>query len=367
MQSRTTRWHKFVNIALGGLLLAGLQGCTFLGPKTLSQGRPAYNDAIASTNAEQTLAWMVKFRYGVVASQLKISSITANVRFRANATVQAGFGADENFQGNIVPLSTGVAYDENPTISYLPVQGDRFLRRMLSPVPLSLFVPIFNTTEDPSMLLALMVRDLNGIENSDFLSTPEAGTDQRFKEFIELIGLLHRANKMRLTESPGTKESFQIWIHDYAPKFQTQVRRLANLLGIEDFAVGGEDPILPVESAFRPSTSKSVAINLRSMFEIGRILSAAIDVPDEDRAKGLTIELGELGLAGSLMKIHSSKSKPRTAAAATRYRGWWFYVAGEDQQSKLVFRLFNSLLVARLNDHEGGASAVPLLTVPVSQ
>lgn len=367
MQSRTTRWHKFANIALGGLLLAGLQGCTFLGPKTLSQGRPAYNDAIASTNAEQTLAWMVKFRYGVVASQLKISSITANVRFRANATVQAGFGADENFQGNIVPLSDGVAYDENPTISYLPVQGDRFLRRMLSPVPLSLFVPIFNTTEDPSMLLALMVRDLNGIENSDFLSTPEAGTDQRFKEFIELIGLLHRANKMRLTESPGTKESFQIWIHDYAPKFQTQVRRLANLLGIEDFAVGGEDPILPVESAFRPSTSKSVAINLRSMFEIGRILSAAIDVPDEDRAKGLTIELGELGLAGSLMKIHSSKSKPRTAAAATRYRGWWFYVAGEDQQSKLVFRLFNSLLVARLNDHEGGASAVPLLTVPVSQ
>ena len=298
----------------------------------------------------------------------------------------------------------------------------RSRRSVLTP---NAVVPIFNTTEDPSMLLALMVRDLNGIENSDFLSTPEAGTDQRFKEFIELIGLLHRANKMRLTESPGTKESFQIWIHDYAPKFQTQVRRLANLLGIEDFAVGGEDPILPVESAFRPSTSKSVAINLRSMFEIGRILSAAIDVPDEDRAKGLlgiedfavggedpilpvesafrpstsksvainlrsmfeigrilsaaidvpdedrakglTIELGELGLAGSLMKIHSSKSKPRTAAAATRYRGWWFYVAGEDQQSKLVFRLFNSLLVARLNDHEGGASAVPLLTVPVSQ
>ena len=58
----------------------------------MSRGRAAYNDVLTETNAEQTLAYIVKLRYGVLSSMLAVSSITANVKFSANAGVNIGVG-----------------------------------------------------------------------------------------------------------------------------------------------------------------------------------------------------------------------------------------------------------------------------------
>ena len=50
-----------------------------------------------------------------------MASVTANVRVATNASINVGIGPEEYFAGNLVPLSGGVAYEENPTISYIPV------------------------------------------------------------------------------------------------------------------------------------------------------------------------------------------------------------------------------------------------------
>ena len=90
-----------------GVMLAGLQACSSLGPSALSQGRPAYSEAIATTNAEQYLSWIVRMRYGLPTAQLAVSSITANIRFSSTANVNIGIGPEENFAGSLVPLSGG--------------------------------------------------------------------------------------------------------------------------------------------------------------------------------------------------------------------------------------------------------------------
>ena len=36
--------------------------------------------------------------------------------------------------GNIVPFSTSFAYEENPTISYTPIDGAEYVRELLSPI-----------------------------------------------------------------------------------------------------------------------------------------------------------------------------------------------------------------------------------------
>ncbi len=97
---------KLGRALLCGLLLAGLQSCSSLGPNSLSQGRPAYNEAIAATNAEQNLAWIIRMRYGLSTSQLAVASITANVKFSSTASIELGVGPTENYLGNLVPLTS---------------------------------------------------------------------------------------------------------------------------------------------------------------------------------------------------------------------------------------------------------------------
>jgi hypothetical protein len=156
-------------LIIGGLLFAGLSACSTLGPDTLSAGRPAYNTAIAATNAEQNLAWFVRARYGLTSSQLAVANITASVRFRTRADVELGVGPSENYIGNLVPFSGGVIYDENPTISYVPVQGEKHLRLLLSPLSVEMLGLLLNMNFEPGNIFAILVRRANGVPNPDFL------------------------------------------------------------------------------------------------------------------------------------------------------------------------------------------------------
>ncbi len=359
------RWVSVA--AFCSLALSGLQSCAFLGPRTLSQGRPAYNDAIVATKSEQELAMIVRMRYGLATSQLAVSSITANVRFSARLATQAGFGPDENFAGNIIPFSGGVTYDENPTISYVPVQGEGQIRRLMSPIPLALLVPLLNSGAETAQILTLLVTRLNGIPNPNFLAKTQATPDDRFARLATLVDELSLADKLDIVESIGTKELYHLWIHDYAPAYRTQVQQLVDLLGIGGVVAEGEDISLPVVAAVRPPTDRSVAIQPRSVVDLAIIASATVDVPEEDRIEGLTLEHPRLGLPGEYIKIRRAKDRPEKAAAATRFRDWWYYIAGSDRKSKMYIQIFGALMSAQIAEEVKGASTAPVLTVPVSQ
>ena len=367
MRNRTKMCRWISVTAIGGLVLSGLQSCSSLGPRTLSRGRPAYNDAIVATNSEQDLARLVRLRYGLATSQLAVSNITANVRFSARLGAQVGVGPSQYFEGNLVPLSGGVAYDENPTISYVPVQGEKHLRQLLSPIPLGFLVLLLNSSSETAVILTLLVSRLNGIPNPDFLVTPQATPDNRFARVANLVGELSLANKLEFVESMGSNEPYQLWIRDYAPTYRTQVRQLVDLLGIQGVAVKGEDISLALVAALGPPTDRSVTIESRSVYDLATIAAATVDVPEDDRVGGLTLDYPKLGLAGKYIKVRRAKARPVRAAAATRYKDWWYYIAGNDRKSKLYFRIFGTLMSAQIAEAVKGASTVPVLTVPVSQ
>src|SRR5262245_43768275 len=169
-----------LGVLAGNLLVFATQGCAIIGPSLLSRGRAAYAEVIAETNAEQSLAALVRMRYGAPWSLVAVASVTAQVRFGANARAEIGVGPDANFAGALVPLSGGIAYDENPTISYLPVQGDKHLRQLLSPIPPDLLVPIINSSLDAEASLALLVMSMNAIPNHAFMTTPDEALADSF-------------------------------------------------------------------------------------------------------------------------------------------------------------------------------------------
>ena len=128
--------QRILTLAILCLVLCTLSGCAVVGPRSISMGRATYNEAINVTADEQILLAIVKGCYGETFSLLAVSSVAANVSFRVNAGAEVGIGSQENYAGNLVPFSGGVAYEENPTISYVPVQGEKYLHQLLSPIPI---------------------------------------------------------------------------------------------------------------------------------------------------------------------------------------------------------------------------------------
>ena len=96
---------------------------------------------------------------------ISVASVTANLRFSAQTGTNIGIGDSDNYAGNLVPLSAGVAYDENPTISYVPLSGEDFMRRMLSPVSVNEWVLLGGTVKHPGHVFALATRRVNGPRN----------------------------------------------------------------------------------------------------------------------------------------------------------------------------------------------------------
>ena len=64
------------------------------------------------------------------------------------------------------------------------------------------------------------------------------------------------------------------------------------------------------------------------------------------------------------IRLQSSETRPDDAYIAVKYRGYWFYIADSDLDSKSTF-----LLLQILGDLQAGTtpSAGPVLTLPVAR
>jgi hypothetical protein len=91
-----------------------------------------------------------------------------------------------------------------------------------------------------------------------------------------------------------------------------------------------------------------------------RLAAAGIEVPVNITGAA---HLPKAGCAGQGIRIHSSATAPSDPRVATYYRGHWYYIDNDDEQSKQWFTMLNLLVNAQLPDISSGG--VPVLTVPV--
>ena len=267
--------------ALGALSIALwiLSGCAVVGPSSLSSGRVSYNEAINTTEDEQLLSSIVKGRYGETFSLLSVSGVAANVRFRADAGINVGFGPPESYDGRLVPFSGGLVYEENPTITYKPVDGEQYLMQLLSPIPLKLLVLILRSETNSSAYLNLLVRRINDLRNPDFKVTAGMNNNGQFSRFTELSQLLGDAGIIQWVDASSTEIPFEILISGYAPSYIEQVREFLTLLGLPGPGSDSEEIVVPVYFAIKRGKMGDIAISTRSTYDLIEMLSASVKNP----------------------------------------------------------------------------------------
>jgi len=347
------------------MFLISIAGCAVVGPASIRGSRMAYNEAIVATNDQQVLAMIVRMRYGESNGLLAVSSVTASMRIEANASGEVGIGPGRNYAGNLVPLSIGGAYEENPTISYVPVQGEKYLRQVLAPLPIDLTVLLLDSLGDSPRAITLLIQAVNGIKNPAFLAKPDAEVDSRFARLAELLAEMGRDGDVIWTA--GAAGGYVLVMRAEGQEVAPRVREACELFGFEPPPPAGGVITLPVTLAVGKPAQPAVNLETRSLWNLLTIAAASVDVPERDVASGVAPPVLPSGPAGRSIRIRSSKSAPDNAVTAIRHHDSWYYIEATDVESKQTFRILQALISSRLADAADHERATPVLTVPVSR
>jgi hypothetical protein len=364
MQLYWDKYRRVLTLMTFFLTLVALSGCVMAGPKHISMGRAEYNETINRTEDEQMLLAIVKGRYGETSSLLAVSGVAANVRFNTNFGIEAGFGSKDVSGENL--MIGGLAYEENPTITYSPVQGEKYLWELFSPIPMDFLVLSIRNYINSALFLSMLTNRINDMRNLDFLVMQSSEPDPRFQRFVELFMDLSNAGVLAPVVAPGTDRPYNILITGYAPLYTEKVHEYLTLIGFPIPEDESRDILIPMYFAIKGQELDGIAISTRSTIDLIQILQAAVEVPEEHASEGITINYPKRGLAGQDVHIHTSTHQPERAAVAVKYRGHWFYIDDADMKTKLFYKIVRSLWSVSIAA-SADQRAAPVLTLPVSR
>jgi len=347
-----------------GLFFGFLTSCANVGPHSISVSRTAYAEAIDQTENEQLLLMVVKGRYGETASFLAVNAVAANIRFRTEAGIEAGFGPNITSGENL--LIGGLAYEENPTITYSPVQGQKYIRQLESPVPLDLVLLVMRSPTLRDRIMTLLISRANNLNNPSFLFETSADTDYRFKRFVELFNQLYSVGVLELVKNQSEDITADILIGGYGLEYKDDVYEFMSLLNLPVSEGQTQTITIPTYSGIHFDKSLGLGITTRTTFDLVEVLRATIDVPEEHIKSGIVLSYPQLGSIGEGIKINVSKTKPNNRSLAVLYRSYWYYIDEADQATKGFFNVLRMLWSITI-DNSMDARDVPLMTIPVSQ
>lgn len=151
---------RCLGFALAMLVVLALPGC--LSPIALDRAALAYNQATADVQTKQLLLNIARSRYNDPIYFSGISNIAATFNFQANAGATPALTGEAG--STILPLF-GIAATENPTISIVPMEGEEFTRRVLTPIQEHKMTLLLRQNIDVDLLLRLVAQEYRTQEN----------------------------------------------------------------------------------------------------------------------------------------------------------------------------------------------------------
>jgi hypothetical protein len=153
-----------LRISAAALTLA-LAACASIGPRNVAVDRFDYSTAIADSWKEQTLLNIVKIRYNDLPVFVDVTSIVAGYSLQTGVTVNGVFSSERVVQGNYGSVGGQAIYTDRPTITYVPMTGDKFLHGLITPIDPRRIFFMLQAGYPADFILGLSVESLNGVRN----------------------------------------------------------------------------------------------------------------------------------------------------------------------------------------------------------
>jgi len=357
------------------LLTILLGGCSFfdqfiqVGPDSVQDTRGEFNTVIAETNESQSLLNLVKRRYGDSISILEVSSVSTSIEWKRGGSFLVNIfngGPDADNVG----IGGAAQYTEKPTITYLPLKGGDFIKKILSPVDTDMLMLLSRSGWRMDRILNLTVNNINGLDNAHTASGPSPAIAPSFRKFDKFLDAMHKVERVDLQFGYIIKSDESKQLALYFRKDAMRKPEVQNLMKIMN--LDGKSNIYPINESLQTEENPSeIHIDFRSLAGIQFFLSHGIIIPEEHMEKGyIQITKNKDGtefdwdlVTASLITIHSSNDEPRDTAAKVFYRDYWFFIKDSDITSKYTFMLLNQIESLQSGEiQESG----PTLTLPVN-
>jgi len=343
--------------------VAAFTGCAHIGPKTIPVDRFDYSTAIADSWKKQTLLNIVKMRYMDLPVFVDVASIVSGYSLQTGVNVGGTVSSAKAVQGDFLTAGAQAVYTDRPTITYVPLTGEKFLKGLIAPIdPKNIFY-LMQSGYAADFLLGLTVESLNGVRNR---SVGSGGMREAEPEFMRVLQLLREVQTagavgMRVEEDKSKGATGVLFFRredvpaDVAEK-AAEIRRLLKLpLDQQRFSL--------VYSPARGGENE-LAVNSRSMLQILGAFSTYMDVPEEhleDNSAVPAFERATPETRQDVARIRSGKDKPKTSFAEVNYRGYWFWI---DDGDLLTKRALTAVMYFFTLAETGGTDKLPLITIP---
>jgi hypothetical protein len=342
------------------IISASLMSCAGLGPKTVTRDRFNYNTEISKSWKEQTLLNIVKLRYADMPMFVEVASVVSGYTLEGSVNLNASFDVNDSQS-----LGGSGTYIERPTITYVPITGQKFNKTFMTPIPPALILFLIQSGWPVDLVFTLTVDSVN-----QFRSRISGGENQREGniDFYRIIALFRKIQKsgtvgMRVNRGDDKKETSVIFFFrkNISPEIEAALVELTALLGLPP----GVSEI-PVGYGLIPRNNQEIAMLTRSMLQIMVEMSSQVDVPAKHVTDGRTVPVlsrpdsGDEAI-GQIIDIKSSKDKPVKAYTAVKYQDHWFWINETDFKSK---RAFTFLMILFSMTESGSNDALPMVTIP---
>lgn len=353
---------RFWWLVLPGLLL--LTGCQSIGPGTVARDRADYSTSISESWKRQTLLNIVKLRYLDPPIFVDVGQIVAGYTVETGLTAGGAFPQTSAFGGNTATVGGSVKFTDRPTVTYVPLTGNQFVKALMTPLPPeSVFFMIQSGWPADGVLMATAA-SVNGLKNQE---TSLAGATPPAPEFLRVLELLRNIQRtgavsFRIKQDAQKQQTSLLTLRaqDVPESTLAEMRELRQLLKLDP-----EAPEFTLVFGGTAAHDKELAVLTRSLLQIMTTMAAQTEVPAEDVAQGRAtpgLKSGDTMTPGhGLVRIQCSKSKPADASVAVAYRDQWFWIDDRDLRSKRAFAFM--LMLFTLAD-TGQKESLPLITIP---
>ena len=340
-----------------------LTGCTHIGPRTVLVDRVDYGTTIADSWKEQTLLNNVKVRYMDLPVFIDVASIVSGYSLQTGVNVGGVVSSKSAIQGNYASVGGQAIYTDRPTITYVPLTGEKFLHGLITPIdPRNIFFMI-QAGYAADFLLGLTVESLNGLRNRSMTGGTAREADPEFIRVLELLREVQAAGAfgMRVEEDKAKGSTGVLFFRrdDVSAGILEKTAEIRRLLKLPE----GQQKYTLTYSPVRGADNE-LAVNSRSMLQIMGAFASYLDVPEahltEHRAVPAFENVARQDRQG-VVRIHSGAEKPADAFAAVQHRGHWFWIDDGDLQTKRA--LIAVVYLFTLAD-TGTPERLPLVTIP---
>ncbi len=306
---------------------------------------------------------------------------------------------------------------DTPTLSYHPREGREIAKSLLNPLTPDLFI-VVNAGANLEQLLLLSINDINDVpnavkatnltprvpdDNSKFLrgirilaslrdrdatelafgtkEEKEAASDPISQDLVSGRDLINAAHDGYVFREKGDhrytlyKREKDLYLRIrpefvHSPEMEEVARIFKLIPHREKYVLKPELSEEAQDDLPSPLESETIYLNMRSVLQIMTFLSKGVCVPEEHVRTGVAPMTPcpdgrpfdwTVVTAGNFF-VNSQKRRPHDAEVAIQYRGYWYYIATNDVNSRAVLSILEVLFALQ---ESGDKNLGPLLTLPL--